>query len=131
MRFFEGVCSLQHWGYFLEDFLPVNCDTWNAKNSRKRVIPGVRRSLEALDKLLETRACGKDLVHVHPLRWIVTRVACGAIARLVLRLHGRVQTIQREIGEGISFNVAANLLNGLVGRNQLALAGCVHAVKAG
>src|ERR1700731_3391558 len=77
---------------------------------------------------LETRGRRQNVFNIHPLRWVIAGVARGAEARAFLTTACLRHPVKGEIGERISLNELTNLLNGLVGRDEIALRRRINAV---
>src|SRR5580698_2457344 len=72
---------------------------------------------------------GYQLFDLDQLRGIVARIAGVAKFFLVIR-HGAAKGIQRKICERVRFHKLADLINRMIGRDQLTLTRRVHTVEA-
>src|SRR5271157_6492117 len=88
------------------------------------VLPSRRRG--TLVPLLSGR---HQLFDVDELGGIVAGVAGVAVFVLLIVAHGLAQRRERQVPEGIGFHETPDLLHAVVGSDQFAFRGSIHAVK--
>src|ERR1019366_5032397 len=80
---------------------------------------------------LPPHRCWLNLLDINDVGWIIARVTSRAIRDLLSLTASLLEAFQREVSQGICANVVANLVDGLVGGDELLFRRRVDAVITG
>src|SRR5436305_15019924 len=100
----------------MEEAAIAACDS-RSETFQKNEKPRSRGFHLACHFSLHARSCQR--IHAHEIRRILARVASSAIGRLLAFAARVLQSIERQIRKRIRTDEIADLLNALVGGNQL------------